>query len=109
MKYLKIVFSNGESYDIPATVVAHERATYYANHDEGKEMDEKGDNPAWTKVYNDERKFTLEDDYELIDWAKNNMNWEDVEEYAVIAPLDPDKGINKHKEWTENDIEVVEK
>ena len=109
MKYIKVLFSNGEIYHIPASIVAHERATYYANHDIGKQ---KTDLPSkeWAECFKKERDYTLGDDFEIIDWANNNMNWEDVEKHAILIDSEA-KPINKQKEWVNNEPEkeIIEK
>nr|WP_202877290.1 hypothetical protein [Brevibacillus laterosporus] len=32
--------------------------------------------------FDEEYEYTLSNEEELIDWAANNMNWEDVEKFA---------------------------
>ena len=60
---------DGSKWDVPAEVIAKNRADYYEAKDPG--------------CYNDEYKRAMEDDIELADWAANNMNWEDVQSSAV--------------------------
>lgn len=90
MKYLYVTFSDGNTFRIPIGVIAKSRAWYYACNVDGFEED--------SKEYLDELKFSLEDTGELISWACNNMNWEDVEEYKELV-----KSENRHiytKEWS---------
>lgn len=96
MKWIKVVFSNGEVYKVPATIVAKDRANYYAKNtkDDAKE------------VYEEELQNTLNDDFEIIDWAQNNMNWEEVAEHAVRF-YDESK-IDFHKEWISNELDIIE-
>jgi len=65
---IHVVFPNGEVFDIPAQIVADDRDRNYA--------DEEEDTIGFI------RRGQL-DDYELIDWLSNNMNWEDVAPFAV--------------------------
>jgi hypothetical protein len=90
-KVLRIECSNGEVWEIPAEVIARQRAQYYA--------DECGEN------FEEVLRETLEDDYELKDWAVGNMNWEDVVKWAtrVQGP----KGVDMQKEWLSCDKKVV--
>jgi len=88
-KYIQVTFSDGKKYNILATVIAHERAIYYANHDEGEQKIEPTN--EWKEVYRIEFDLTLEDDSELLDWASNNMDWSDVEGRAVLVPTKPKK------------------
>lgn len=106
-KYIEITFSNGKTYHIPAYVIAHSRATHYANVDEGEQTKDPYP-PAWTKVYNEERTITLQDDGELMDWASNSMDWEDVEKEAILESTNV-KEVNLHKEWIHRDKSVIKK
>jgi hypothetical protein len=54
-------------YRIPAALVARNRANYYAS---------KGDD------YVSEFEYAMDDNYELIDWLLNNMDWADVKDRA---------------------------
>lgn len=109
-KYVKVLFSNGEKFRIPATTIAHDRAMYYASRDHPNGGTE--DNPEWTKTYNDERKYTLDDNSELLDWLWNNMNWEDVQETAERVVTTDDQYVYA-EHWmdiSENDsnVEIVD-
>ena len=49
----------------------------------------------------------MDDDYELFDWAANNMDWKDVKDQAVLleTKVEPtDYG----KEWTNAKMEIAE-
>lgn len=73
-KYYKIKMSNGKQYKIPVAVIANDRAKYYA-----KEFD--GD---LEKSLNEDTIPLFEsDEYEIEDWAKNNMNWHEVLPHAI--------------------------
>ena len=108
MKYVRVKFSNGETYDIPDKVIANSRGKYYADKDFGEQGIEEAPDPRWTNIYSKERKIVTGDDSELLDWANNNMNWSDVEQHAILIPSDSD--IDKGKEWAsdEKEKEVVE-
>lgn len=75
------MFSNGDKFKIPASVVATNRANYYANKDV-----ERGDSDNFTKSFQAEFAFAMNEDYELKDWFYNNMFWRDVEEHAELLP-----------------------
>ena len=81
MIVIRVTMRDGSLWDVPALVVAENRAKYYAARDEDT-------------TYEEELSYTLSDHYELMDWAANNMNWEDVAELAVKvkdpAPLTQD-------------------
>lgn len=109
-RYVELKFSNGDRFRIPATTIAHARATYFADHDNGKQEGEP--NNEWTETYKDERAYTLGDKYELTDWLWNNMDWNDVKEDAIKMQSDDDEyDYSKHwMEINENDenYEVVD-
>lgn len=104
-KYIYVNFSNGETFRVPATTVAHDRATYYANHDVALQLREPS--KEWMEVYKKEREYALGDDYELTDWSQNNMNWEDIEEDAELWKNET-KVVDKHEEWMNSDLEIVD-
>lgn len=67
MKVIEVEMPDGTLWRVPAVVVARNRANDY---------------PEEPEVYQD----TLADNGELLDWAANNMNWEDVEAFAAQVP-----------------------
>jgi hypothetical protein len=79
-----ITFSNGETFAIPAEVVAKARADYYAGRDCKDDASLK-----FEDVYRSEFEATMDDDFELLDWFNNNMNWSDVAFSAVrvVSPI----------------------
>ncbi len=110
MKFVVVRFSNDDRFKIPATTIAHDRALYYADRDNPN----GGTEPSseWTKTYNEERKYTLDDDSELLDWLWNNMNWADVQATAEKYVTTDDQYVYEEhwNEITENDgnVEIVE-
>lgn len=72
-KFIRMMFPNGDKFDIPVTTIADSRAMYYGtvNHKHDK------------KLYKEEFEYSMRHDEELIDWLQNNMNWEDVKDVAV--------------------------
>jgi hypothetical protein len=85
---------DGSKYDVPAEVIARSRALNYSDGDES--CDE----------YRNEYDFTIKDPYELKDWAANNMNWSDVQDYAVKA-MEPNLG-DFQEGWMNGEKEIVE-
>ena len=92
-KQIEITFSNGSVYSIPAKVVAEDRADYYATKDDG-DYDEIFEEEMWV----------LDDELELLDWMRGNMDWEDVEEYATLERV---VGIDKDDEFINADAELI--
>lgn len=90
-------------WDIPATVIAEHRANYYAK------LDYPTDKKAYNKQFKEEVKFVLEDSDELIDWARNNMDWSDVE-FCAVKVAHKDREPNYQDDWVNGALaEVIEK
>lgn len=68
-KYLRVTMPDGTQWDVPAGAIAENRAGSF--------------HPVGTVQYADEIETTLKDDFTLMDWAENNMNWIDVKFHAV--------------------------
>ncbi len=68
---LMVGFSDGTLWAIPVQLIVDERDAYYAA--------EKEDTAGFIS------RGSL-DGGEIKDWAENNMNWSDVEEFAVQLP-----------------------
>jgi hypothetical protein len=97
-KFIKIRFSNGEVYEIPADFIASERTNYYATEVDGFTKD----SAEWFEEY----EFSLNNNYELEDWLTNNMNWSDIKDQAVLIKDETD--YNYDDEFFEAEIDVVE-
>lgn len=92
-KTLRITAGNGEVWDIPANVIATHRANYFVRKGYGKNpICEQATLAA--KMFREEFAFAIADSYELIDWARNNMGWSDLSDYATkvkdatVAPIE---------------------
>ena len=86
-KKLIIKFHKGINYEIPARIIAEQRAQYYASID-GYDLD--------SQEYLDEMNYALEDEFEIFDWVQNNMNWQDLKSYAIRIE---DELFDPEKEW----------
>lgn len=98
---------NGETWDIDLTTIAVDRASYYACYDNPDKTAKNYQN-NWKKTYNDEYEYTMEDEGEAIDWACNNMNWEDVEPFAVRVDF-LKNSFDYNDGWTNGDKEIITK
>lgn len=100
MKKLRVTMPNLSVWEIPADVVAEDRAAYYAEKDQGSEG-------TYDECFARELEYVLSDDFELKDWASNNMNWKDVRARAVCisgvegTPDDMEEG------WVNGECVVV--
>lgn len=77
-KHLYVDMPDGNRYKIPVEMIARHRAEHYANKDYDGDIAES--------LRDDTIPLFLDDDYEIEDWAVNNMNWDDVKAHATIMP-----------------------
>ena len=68
-KFIKFPTPDGW-YKVELMYIAENRADYYENDSESE---------AWGS----EVDFIMDDDFEGIDWLLNNMDFEDIEDYAI--------------------------
>lgn len=99
-KFIRVFFSNGEVYDVPAEIIARERTNYYAIEVDGHEEN----SPEWKEEF----EFSMSSSYELEDYMSNNMNWSDIKDKAILveeeSEFDYDQDfINAEKEIVEHD------
>lgn len=69
---------DGSKWDVPAEVIAAHRAAYYSKTTDANDVDFKS-----------EFAVAMYDEYELSDWAENNMNWSDVATHAKRVESNP--------------------
>ncbi len=98
MKYLRVEMEDGSKYDIPVSVIAEHRANCYI---------EKYGGDLQRSLNEDTDPLFKSDDYEIEDWAANNMNWNEVESVAVKVP--DCGGLDYQEGWVNGDKEIVEK
>lgn len=91
---IRITFNNGDCFDVPAEIIAKSRTSYYAEKDGFLE-----DSVEW-----DEEMELSMNSYELSDWIGNNMDWEDVSEYAVQVKKDHQ---TYSEMWHSADFDIV--
>jgi hypothetical protein len=84
---------DGSKWDVPAHVVADNRAKYYAKYDEDAN-------------YQEEYDYTYNDNSELLDWAANNMNWDDVSHLAKRVALPP-QDVDYQEGWVNGEKEII--
>jgi len=103
-KYLQVTMPNGERWGVPIGIIAHSRATYYANRDAEKEgLDaEKRD-----ERYEEEYAYTMEDEYEVYDWAPNNMNWDDVRGDAILIGAEELTDRGYQEGWINGEKKII--
>lgn len=100
-KFLRVTMSDGSNWDVPAEIIADNRAKHYAKADSGTES-----GPEYDKEYAAEYEYTLNDAAELKDWAANNMDWNEVAGKAIWVTDKPK--IDYQEGWVNGDREIVE-
>ncbi len=90
MKIIRFECKNGAVWGLPLSVVAEDRAKYYAEKDKDT-------------TYQEEYDFVMRDDYEGRDWFLNNMNAKDVRaHFTEISPppkLTLDETLEEAERW----------
>ncbi len=90
MKYLIVEMSDKTQWAIPAMLIAKNRADYIIG-DVRKGLGE------YQNIHEEEVAYAMSDEYEITDWAANNMDWKDVCSQAIQLKAMP--SINYHKDW----------
>lgn len=96
-KFLKVTMPDRSKWKIPIRVIIVDRARYYLK--EFKSLEESLEDTL--EVFED-------DAYEVEDWASNNMDWTDVENYAIRIK---DTGMSSEdfqEGWVNGEKEIIE-
>lgn len=93
---LLIDMPDGSVWAVSALAVAYDRAKCYS---------EQYDDDVERSLEEDTLPYFLDDHDEIIDWAKNNMNWEDVASAATVHTSPP--GVDYQEGWTNGDHKIV--
>lgn len=100
-KFLKVTMPDGSKWKVPVRIIAEHRAKYYF--EERKEF-----NSLEESLKEDTLPLFEEDEYEIEDWASNNMDWEDVSKHALRVK---DKGLSSEElqdGWVNGEKEIIE-
>lgn len=97
MKMLTCVMADGTKWGVPVDMIARDRAAHYAS-EFGGDVDRS--------LAEDTLPAFEEDEYEIQDWAVNNMNWSDFDGHQVKIEdaVTPDF----NGDWLHGDKKVVE-
>ncbi len=87
---LRVTMPDGTMWDVSLQVVVDSRDKHYQS--------EQEDTVGFIRNGGLSR-------FELYDWAGNNMNWEDLEPYAVLVPQEKVE-IDYAKEWVEAEKDI---
>ncbi|HLP99171.1 MAG TPA: hypothetical protein VK149_12085 [Sideroxyarcus sp.] len=97
MKYLSMTMPDGSKWGVPVDMIARNRAKHYAHEFEGD---------VERSLAEDTLPLFEADDYEIEDWAVNNMNWSDFcgNQKKLADASEPDW----QDAWLSAEKEVVE-
>lgn len=96
MKMIEITMPDQSVWQVPAKVVAANRAKYYAE--------------AFDRTFEEEFTAAMTEDQELLDWSRGNMNWSDVAEHATkVRDHPPLTEADFQEGWVNGDKEIVER
>jgi hypothetical protein len=94
-KVYQVTMEDGSVWHIPIIIIAMNHAKYYASADE----------ISFEESLKNTTAMFLDDDYEIEDWARSNMNWEDVVTTAIMFKSPPE---SDHQEgWVNGDAEII--
>jgi len=106
MKFYRFQCSNKQRFDIPLSVIVRDKAEYALEKNWFELEDIPEENRLGVCYQKIEAEFE-QDHSEIEDWARNNMNWSDVVEYAKVVPtndIEPDM----QSEWCDPiDVEII--
>ncbi|WP_212635455.1 hypothetical protein [Saccharibacillus brassicae] len=101
-KFLRVTMPDNSRWDVPAELIAKNRAADYAGQDT-----RSSSGPEYEKEFQAEFEYAMTDAIELVDWATDNMNWEDVEAHAQRV-AQQDHPIDYQEGWVNGEKEIVE-
>ena len=93
-QWIEVTMDDKSVWKVPVWVIALSRAREYCS--------EFGD--LKSSLSEDTILLFAEDSYEICDWAKNNMNWDDVERYAKQIQSEPP---DYQEGWVNGEMRVI--
>ena len=93
-KHIKVIMPDDSEWVVPAKIVADNRAKYYASVDD-------------TTDYQTEFDFAMDDDPTLLDWASGDINWDEVEAFAVKVK-EPALEVDYQEGWVNGEQEIID-
>jgi len=96
-EYLTCVMADGTKWGVPVEIIARDRATHYASEFGGD---------VERSLAEDTLPAFEDDEYEIEDWAVNNMKWSDFDGHQI--KIEDAVAIDFQSDWMHGDKEVVE-
>jgi hypothetical protein len=95
-KCMQMELSDGSKWNVPVSIIARSRATYYAQREYGGDVE--------LSLADDTLPLFKDDAYAIEDWAVNNMNWSDVKHAAYQVA---EGSIDMQDEWCNCEKTIV--
>jgi hypothetical protein len=102
-KMIRVTMGDGSKWDVPMDVVATSFATHWANKSYPPATSPKF---KWDKAFETEYEWATTCVDTTLDWAVNNMDWNDVARHAVR--VNPSRPADYQEGWVNGEKEVVE-
>lgn len=93
-----VTMDDGSTWHVPVMAIARNRADNYKD---------EFDNDIERSLNEDTLPLFAESEYEIYDWAQNNMNWSDVADQAVKVGETPKPKIDWEECWVNGEKEIV--
>ncbi len=97
MKMLSVTLPDGSKWGVPVDMIARNRTEHYAHEYDGDVEKSLAEDTLPLFGY---------DDYEIEDWASNNMNWSDFDGHQVKLADAPEPDFQEA--WVNGEKEIVE-
>ena len=91
-----ISMPDGSKWSIPVSVIASDRAAYFAKEFDGDE----------DRSLEDTLQLFESAKYEIADWAKGNMDWDDVKDFATLVETSDE--VDYQEGWMNGDFAIKE-
>jgi hypothetical protein len=92
----RLSMPNGEVWKVPIRIIAMDRARAYSSEYEGS---------VERSLHEDTLPLFNAQGFEIEDWAKNNMDWSDVETHA-IREVEADREKERVDGWSDGEVEI---
>ena len=99
-KFLKVTMPDGSKWKVPVRIIAEHRAQFYVDRKEFDTLEES--------LKEDTLPLFEDDEFEIEDWASNNMDWSDVEKHAIQLKNNQMSCEDFQEGWINGEKEIIE-
>ena len=102
-KMIRVMMGDGSKWDVPLHIAAESCAMHWTNKAYPPALSTRS---KWDEAYGREYEFAMSQADITMDWAVNNMDWNDVAKHAVR--VNPSRPADYQQGWVNGEKEVVE-